>query len=238
MTLFFCVVHPALWMCATASSASLCIAACPRLVFSLLLSLLQISQLGLVRALNHAQSLATWKWARDHLSRSSLVRFMDSAWCKPQAQKFSAFALPDEEVSRLCCGSWGLSVLRFLKLTHTLPPPTRTVQTSPDRPNHFSAPGPSRRHAPWDVPSPLGRRFRDPKAISWPPGAGSEIIHFRYLLVLLGGKGTSRVGWMGDLPSLGEKLRPPCPGFRHGVTPTPSGWRASAAGSAKVANSC
>ena len=36
----------------------------------------------------------------------------------------------------------------------------------------------------------------------------AEIIPFRYLLVLLGGKGTSHVGWdTSDLPSQGEKLR-------------------------------
>ncbi len=36
----------------------------------------------------------------------------------------------------------------------------------------------------------------------------AEIIPFRYLPVLLGGKGTSHVGWdTGDLPSQGEKLR-------------------------------
>ena len=36
----------------------------------------------------------------------------------------------------------------------------------------------------------------------------AEIIPFRYLPVLLGGKGTSHLGWaMGDLPSQGENLR-------------------------------
>jgi hypothetical protein len=52
---------------------------------------------------------------------------------------------------------------------------------------------------------------------------GSDSIPFRYPPVLLGGKGTSHVGWdKGDLPSQGGKLRrssPTRPMCSHGGTP-------------------
>ena len=51
----------------------------------------------------------------------------------------------------------------------------------------------------------------------------AEIIPFRYLSVLLGGKGTSHVGCdTGDMPSQGKQLRasnPPGPCVPHGGTP-------------------
>jgi hypothetical protein len=92
---------------------------------------------------------------------------------------------------------------------------TRGLRPPSVRPNHLAAPW--RRRARWDVPPPLGnrfgipkpsrtRRFRDPNR---PPGTTGEPKSslFRYLPVLLGGKGTSHVGWdTGDLPSQGKNL--------------------------------
>ena len=71
---------------------------------------------------------------------------------------------------------------------------TRGLRQPFVRPNHLAAP--SRRRALWDVPPSLG-----PNRSPWYDGR-AEIIPFRYLPVLLGGKGTSHVGWYtGDLPA-------------------------------------
>jgi hypothetical protein len=84
---------------------------------------------------------------------------------------------------------------------------TRGLRPPSVRPNHPAAPW--RRRAPWDVPPSWGEGFGIPTRSPDPLYDGrAEIIPFRYLPVLLGGKGTSHVGWdTGGLPSQGKKLR-------------------------------
>ncbi len=75
------------------------------------------------------------------------------------------------------------------------------------RPNHLAAPGDG---------APRGTCLRPGAKVlgsqtdllnPWYEGR-AEIVPFQYLPVLLGGKGTSHVGWdTGDLPSQGEKPR-------------------------------
>jgi hypothetical protein len=61
------------------------------------------------------------------------------------------------------------------------------------RPNHLAAP--SRRRAPWDVPPPWAKVSGSQTDLLTPWYDGrAEIIPFRYLPVLLGGKGTLQVG--------------------------------------------
>ena len=74
------------------------------------------------------------------------------------------------------------------------------------RRNHLAAP--LRQGAQWDVLPPREKVSGSQTDLLTPWYDGrAEIIPFRYLPVLLGGKGTSHVEWgTGDLPSQGNKL--------------------------------
>ncbi len=63
MTLFFCAIHPVLWMCATVSSGRCSITAC-----SYLLSLLQSSHRGLARAPIICSHFPHGKYHHNHLT--------------------------------------------------------------------------------------------------------------------------------------------------------------------------
>ena len=96
---------------------------------------------------------------------------------------------------------------------------------------------------------PMGRAFALGAKVSgsktdllnpWYHGR-AEIIPFRYLPVLLGGKGTSHVGWeTGNMPSQGKKLQVSNPtrlrfprrrnACGASAPPHPSGWHALRAG--------
>jgi hypothetical protein len=71
----------------------------------------------------------------------------------------------------------------------------------------------------WGEGFGIPNRSPDPWYEGW-----AEIIPFRYLPVLLGGKGTLHVGWdTGDLPSQGEKLRASNP-IRSMFAPRRNAW--------------
>jgi len=85
---------------------------------------------------------------------------------------------------------------------------TRGLRPPSVHPNHPAAP--YRRRAPRDVlfrPGAKVSRSQTDLLTPWHDGRAG-IIPFRYLPVLLRGKGTSHVGWdTGDLPCQGRKLR-------------------------------
>jgi hypothetical protein len=98
---------------------------------------------------------------------------------------------------------------------------TRGLRHPSVRPNQLAAP--SRRRAPWDVLPPWGKVSRSPtdRLTPWYDGR-AEIIPFRYLPVLLGGKGTLHVGCdTGDLPSQEKKTTGIEP---HRPAPPRPGW--------------
>jgi hypothetical protein len=76
------------------------------------------------------------------------------------------------------------------------------------RPDHLVAPKTQR--DPWALDLYPGAKVSGSQTDLLTPWCDgwAEIIPFRYLPVLLGGKGTSHVGWdTGDLTSQGKKLR-------------------------------
>jgi hypothetical protein len=120
---------------------------------------------------------------------------------------------------------------------------TRGLRPPWVRPNHLAAPWRQRDGAPrGSCLRPWAKVLGSQTDLLTPCYDGrAEIIPSRCLPVLLGGKGTSHVGWdTGDLTSQGKKIRlsnPTRPRFPPRRSPcgasvplTPSGWHALRAG--------